>query len=63
MTDWSWLVAVLTVCGILAAVLRAVPDREAARLFWPEDMAGRVACSVLTVMGFLVPLAMMLGAF
>ena len=63
MTDWSWSVAVLTVCGILAAVLRAVPDREAARLFWPEDMAGRVACSVLTVMGFLVPLAMMLGAF
>ncbi|MCP1212095.1 hypothetical protein [Acetobacter okinawensis] len=63
MTDWSWSVAVLTVCGILAAVLRAVPDREAARLFWPEDTAGRVACSVLTVMGFLVPLAMMLGAF
>ncbi|ASL39735.1 MULTISPECIES: hypothetical protein [Acetobacter] len=63
MSDWSWPLALLTVAGILAAVTRAVPARDITHHFWPQDAAGRVACSVLTATGLLVPLAMMLGAF
>jgi len=63
MSDWSWFFTVLTIAGILCAIVRAVPVQEGAALFWPHDAAGRVACTVLIVTGFLVPLAMMLGAF
>lgn len=63
MSDWSWFFTVLTIAGILCAIVRAVPVQEGAALFWPHDVAGRVACTVLIVTGFLVPLAMMLGAF
>ncbi|GAN62785.1 hypothetical protein AA0313_0601 [Acetobacter indonesiensis NRIC 0313] len=63
MSDWSWIFTVLTVAGILCAVVRAVPAGGFGRDIWPDDVAGRMACSVLVLTGFLVPLAMMLGAF
>lgn len=63
LSDWSWSVTVLTVAGILCAVVRSVPVEGFTQDLWPEDAAGRVACSVLVLTGFLVPLAMMLGAF
>lgn len=63
MSDWSWVFTVLTLAGILCAVVRAVPAQGEGHAVWPQDVAGRVACVVLVVTGFLVPLAMMLGAF
>jgi hypothetical protein len=63
------------VAGVLLGIARAWPDASAHTMFgageqtvgfrdlWPEDRAGRLAFVALAGMGFLVPLAMMLGAF
>lgn len=61
--DWSWSIAVLTVAGLLLVVVRGLPERVPLHLVWPDEPAGQLACVVLAGMGFLVPLAMMLGAF
>jgi hypothetical protein len=75
LVDWSWELALLAVAGVLLGIARAWPDASAHTMFgageqtmgfrdlWPEDRAGRLAFVALAGMGFLVPLAMMLGAF
>ncbi|WP_234395333.1 hypothetical protein [Acetobacter papayae] len=75
LVDWSWALALLAVAGVLLGIARAWPDASARTVFgtgeqamgfrdvWPDDRAGRLAFVALAGMGFLVPLAMMLGAF
>lgn len=75
LVDWSWELALLAVAGVLLGIARAWPHTSARTMFgmgeqnlgfgdvWPDDRAGRLAFVALAGMGFLVPLAMMLGAF
>ncbi|MBO6038164.1 MAG: hypothetical protein J6P29_06415 [Acetobacter sp.] len=61
--DWSWSIATLSVVGLLLVVMQGVSDQKSILLTWPEEAAGKLACFLLMAMSFLVPLAMMLGAF